>query len=847
VTAVVKDTSTIVWLETLVRDTRYGARQLVKTPVFLTVAVLSLALGIGVNTAIFTLIDAVMLQSLPVRDPGGLVLFYDGISTGVYSGDGFGKDIFSHPSWEYLKTHNDSFDDLSAFRQSSDRVTMHVAGTAGNGPMERATVHLVSGNYFDVLGVSAAAGRVLRPGDDRPGAPPLAVMSYDFWRSRFHGDGAVIGKVIVLNGTAFTVAGVAAREFFGERIEPPPSFWIPLSFQPQILQQESSWLEARNVYWLNMMGRLKPGATLRSAEADVNVRLHQFYVEQAGARLSESKRREIQNAQVHLKPGGGGISGLRYLYSEPLHVLMAVVGVVLLIACANIATLMLARASARRQEFMARLSLGASPARLVRQVLTECVLLSVIGGIAGVAFAWWSVKTLVLLFHVSPIVKVRPDPVVLAFTFAISIVTGILFGIIPAIRCSRMEPRPGIAVRASEFGRSRYGSTQALIVLQVALSLVLLMGAGMLAHSLLALERQDVGFVRDNLLVVKTDPKLAGYEKTQLYTLYQSLDERLNALPGVVSASLARYTPESGNSSSFSFAIEGYTPPAGKEMNLYGVEVGPRFFETMGIPLLLGRSMGPRDTPASTPVAVVSQSFVSTYLPNQNPIGRHISLGSPFKAPGMEIVGVVGDSKYYDLRENPKPMAFFSLWQLQGIPYAGELLVRTTGDTSGMAAEVRRMLQQIDTRLPVLDVTTLDHQIEHTLYQQKLIAGLCSVFGVLALMLAAIGIYGTMAYSVARRTSEIGIRMAIGAQRRNVLWMVLRDSLALIAAGLACGLPLAILGARSIKSFLFGVTAIDPLAMGAAVLLIAVLAVLAGYLPARRATKIDPMLALRYE
>jgi predicted permease len=835
------------WLETLTRDIRYGARQLLKTPVFLMVAVFSLALGIGVNTAIFTLIDAVMLQSLPVRDPGRLVLFYDGISTGVYSGDGFKSDIFSHPSWEYLKTHNDSFDDLSAFSQGSDRVTMHVAGTAGNGPMEFATAHMVSGNYFDVLGVGAAAGRVLRPQDDAVNTAPVAIASYDFWRDCFHLDRSILGKVVVLNGTGFTIVGVAAREFFGERIQPPPSFWIPLAFQPQILQRES-WREARDVCWLNMMGKLKPGATMRSAEADANVRLHQFYMEMAGAHISEATKRKIQAVHVRLKAGGSGISGLRYLYSEPLHVLMAVVGVVLLIACANIATLMLARASARRREFMARIALGASTGRVLRQVLTECVLLSVAGGLAGVAFAWWSVKMLVLLFHVTPIVNVRPDPMVLAFTFATSIGTGVLFGIIPALRCSRMEPRPGIAVRASEFGRSRFGSTQALIVFQVALSLVLLMGAGMLAHSLLALETQDLGFTRENVLVVRTDPRLAGYQPNELYPLYRDLDERLNALPGVLSASLARYTPESGSSSSHNFAMEGYTPTAGKEMTVHGVEVAPRFFETLGIPVLLGRAIGPRDTPASPPVAVVNQTFVNAYLPNQNPIGRHFSLGSPFKAPGMEIVGIVGDSKYYDLREKPKPMAFLPTWQLQGASaYSGDLLIRTVGDTSGVAAQLRQMLRQIDSRLPVLDVTTLDHQVEHTLYQQKLIAGLCSVFGVLALVLAAIGIYGTMAYSVARRTTEIGIRMAIGAQRRNVLWMVLRDSLVLVAIGLMCGLPLAVLGARSIKSFLFGVPALDPLATGTAVLLIAVLAVLAAYLPARRATKIDPMAALRHE
>jgi predicted permease len=838
--------SVAVLVDALTLDLRYALRQLLKTPIFLAVAVASLALGIGANTAIFTLIDGVMLQSLPVHDPDKLVLFYDGINTGVYSGNCCGRDIFSYPSWEYLKTHNDSFERLSAFRQSVDRVTMQLEGTAQDGPLEFSTAHLVSGNYFDVLGVAAAAGRVLRPEDDERSAPPVAVLSHTFWQSRFQLDGSIIGKVVVLNGTAFTIAGVAAREFFGERVQEAPDFWVPLSFQAQILQRES-WLNARDVYWLNMMGRLKSGVTIRTADADVNVRLQQFYMEQAGAHISDAETRKIRAVQVALKPGGSGISGLRYRYSEPLHVLMAVVGIVLLIACANVATLLLARASTRRQEFLARIALGASPARVLRQVLTECILLSVMSGIAGVAFAWWSVKALLYLFHVSPVVKVGPNPIVLSFTFGISIVTGIVFGIIPAVRCSRIEPRSGVAVRSPEYRRSHYGSPQALIVLQVALSVVLLTGAGLLAHSLLALERQAIGFTRSNVLLVRTDPRLGGYKESELFALYKALDERMNALPGVISASIARYTPESGSSSSGNFTIQGYTPPANKEMNLHYVEVTPRFFETLRIPVLLGRTIGPHDTAASMPVAVVNEEFVRTYSPDENPIGRRISLGAPFKAPGFEIVGVVRNSKYFDLRENPKPMAFFSLWQPQNFPYAGDLLIRTREDTAGFAAAVRQALHQVNSRLPVLDVTAINQQVEHTLYQQKLITGLCGVFGGLALLLAVIGIFGTMTYSVARRTTEIGIRMAIGAQTSNVLWMILRDSLVLIAAGLLCGIPLALAAAQSIKSFLYEVPALDPIAIGTAALLIATLAGLAGYLPARRATRIDPMLAVRYE
>jgi macrolide transport system ATP-binding/permease protein len=387
--------------------------------------------------------------------------------------------------------------------------------------------------------------------------------------------------------------------------------------------------------------------------------------------------------------------------------------------------------------------------------------------------------------------------------------------------------------------------------------MVLLLGAGMLVHSLIALQHQDAGFRPENVLLVKTDPRIAGYQPNELLPLYRAIDGRLNSMPGVVSASLASYTPESNTNFSSSFSIQGYTPGPGKQLVIDWVAVGPRFFQTLGIPLLLGRAIGPRDTPASPPVAVVNETFVKTYLPNQNPIGRLFSFQTPFQAPGFEIVGIVGDSKYYDLRNLPKPMAFFSVWQPQPMEgpngwqpefaFAGDLLIRTSHGTSDIASAVRRVLNDIGSKLPVLEVTTLEHQIDRSLEQQKLMTSLCSVFGVLALVLAAIGIYGTLAYSVTRRTSEIGIRMAIGAQRSDVLWLILRDSIILIGAGLAFGFPIALIATRWLKSFLFGVPPADPLAIGSAVLLIAALALLAGYLPARRATKIEPVSALRYE
>ncbi len=846
-----RDVNTINWLETTWQDLRYGVRQLGKAPVLVTVAVLSLALGIGANTAIFTLMNAVMFQSLPVRDPGRLVLFNDDISTGVYSGDDFSSNEFSYPSFQYLQLHNSSFVSLCAFRQDTDRVVMHVAGTSEAGPQERATAHLVSGNYFDTLGVNAAVGRLFKGSDDTLSAARVAVISYSFWRDRFNLDPSVLGQSLVLNDVSLTIAGVADRRFFGERIGRDPDFWLPLSTQPQVLQRDAwsnsrgMWLTARNVYWLNFMGRLKPGFSLESAQAAVNLRLRQFYSEQAGSHLSPSTRRKIENIRVELKPGGGGISGLRYLYSKPLHILTAVVALVLLIACANVATLLLARASARRQEFLARLALGASRTRLLRQVLTESILLSVLGGVVGAAFAWWCVRLLVILLRFDPVVKVRPDPAVLAFTVVISFLSGILFGIVPAIKFSRMDPGPGNAAPIANFGHLRFTSQHALIALQVALSFILLLGAGLLVHSLLALERQNLGFRRENILLLRSDAGLAGYRPEELFPLYRELSERFNQLPGVLSATITRFSPESGSTSAYSGAIEGYMATPGQELNIYDLSVGPHFFETLGMPLVLGRVIDARDTPASTPVAVVNEAFVRQYLPNQNPIGRRISLDSPFKAPGFEIVGVVADSKYYDLQEKAKPMGFLSIWQKSVTSF--EVVLHTSGAPERVAAEARRTVQQVSSKLPILSVSSLNVQVEHSLKQQKMITSLCSIFGALALILASIGIYGTLAYSVAGRATEIGIRMAIGAQRSNVTWLVLRDSATLTAVGIFVGLPLGLGGTRWIKSFLFGVPTVDPVAITAAVLLILILASFAAYLPARRAARIDPMRALRHE
>jgi len=839
------------FIDTLLQDIRYGLRMLAKNPGFTAVAVVTLALGIGANTAIFTLINAVLLQSLPLKNPGQLVLFYDGAATGTNTSNGIPNDIYSYPAWEYFRDHDESFEGLCAFRQESDRLTLQMGASSDPQRQEQVRGHLVSGSYFTVLGVQAAAGRLLTAQDDIPTAPPGAVISYDFWRRRFNLDRSVMGKTVDLNGTVFTIVGVTPREFFGERVGTPPDFWLPLSWQPQVLQR-GSWLATQDLYWLNLMGRLKPGVTAEIAQANLNTQLHQYYTAQAGSRITPERQRQIQSAHIQLKPGARGISVLRFAYSEPLHVLMAVVALVLLIACANVATLMLARASARRQELFVRLALGARRSRLVRQLLTESVLLALFGALAGAVLAGWGVHLLVAMLPLASVVKVKPDLLVLGFTLAVSVLTGVLFGLMPALRSSKMGLTGGAAARSSaSSGGSTFKPAYTLVVLQVALSSVLLVGAALLTHSLLDLERQDLGFNSENVLLVSTGFRLAGVPPAELLPLYRQIQERLNSLPGVTSASMARFSPISGGISSNNFSLAGYEPPAEKAMNVYKLEVGPGFFETLGVPLLLGRPFGPQDTPASSFVAVVNQTFVQEYLPNQNPIGRRMSIGSPFKAPGAEIIGVVADSKYYNLREKPKPMAFFSLWQAGADKhldaYAGELMIRTSRDPSGAIAEVRRVLIETDSRLPILGAQTLHDQIYESLNQERMITKSCSFFGLLALVLACIGLYGTMAYSVARRTNEIGIRMALGAQRSRVLWLFLRDSVALVALGLTLGLPLAMSTTRWIKSLLFGLPPVDWLAFGGTLVLMVAVSGLASYLPARRATKVDPMVALRYE
>jgi len=836
--------------DSLWKDLRYSWRGLLKRPAFTAVALIILALGIGANTAIFTLINAVVLKPLPVTNPEELVLFNDTPSEGTRTSDGDLRpgewDLFSYASYKYFREHDSSFQELSAFRSGESRVSIRRPEAQGEAA-QQASAHLVSGNYFAVLGVNAMQGRVLTNDDDSPAAQPAAVISNAYWKQKLNGDAQVVGRSMLLNGAAFTIVGVMPPEFFGTRVRRSPDYWLPLAFQPQVEMRKSN-LDNKTVYWLNLIGRLKPGVQLQQAQASVNTRLQQFLTEESGSQLSDERRQAIQGSYVTLAPGDRGLSGLRTFYSQALRMLMVIVGLVLLIACANVGNLLLSRAASRQAEISLRQALGASRWRLMRQLLTESLLLAVIGGVAGILIAQWGVSLLVARLAATSPLDVKPDAKVLLFTLGISILSGVLFGIAPAIRATRTDLTSALKEKSARGRKSRFNLGSALVVAQVAVSLVLLVGAGLFARSLIKLQQEDLGFNRDNVLLASVSTRLAGYKPDELSAVYRQLYDRLSAIPNVRSATLASYSPMAGTQTNSSITVRGYTPNDNENMNVDDILVGPRFAETLGVPLLMGREIGLQDTPASARVAVVNQAFAQAYFPNQNPLGRRLTFEEDSDKNDFEIVGVIGDAKYDNAKEKADKTIFRPILQVQDQQtFANVFELRTVGDPLNLAAEVRAAITQVNDKLPILNITSLRVQTDDSLRQERLIAQLVSFFGLLGLLLSCVGLYGIMAHAVVRRTNEIGIRMALGAERRNITWMVLKESLLLVAIGLAVGLPASWGAAQLISNQLFGLRPSDPLTLLTAVVLLTLVAAIAGYLPARRASRVDPLTALRYE
>jgi predicted permease len=838
-------------MENFFKDIRYGFRGLIKRPAFTVIALVILALGIGANTAIFTLINAVVLKSLPVDKPAELVLFNDtsdeGTST-LSEGDvPAGRSRrFCYASYQYFRAHDPSFEQLSAFRSGESRLSVRRTDAPGD-TAQRASAHLVSGNYFAVLGVNAMQGRVFTNEDDLPAAQPVAVISNGYWQQKLNSDPQIVGKNILLNGTTFTIVGVMPSQFFGIRVRRSPDFWLPLAFQPQV-ELRKSYLEDKNVYWLNMVGRLKPGTDIAQAQAAVNVEFRQFLTERAGSQLSDDSRQAIQNSFVSLASGARGLSGLRTFYSQALRMLMVIVALVLLIACANVGNLLLSRAAARQAEISLRQALGASRGRLMRQLLTESLLLAFIGGVFGILLAQWGVSLLVTRVAATTPLDVKPDASILLFTLAISLVSGVVFGIAPALRATKADLTSALKEKSAQGRKHRFNLGSVLVVVQVAVSLILLVGAGLFARSLMKLQQEDLGFNRDNVLLASVDTRLAGYKPNELSAVYRQLYDRLSALPNVQSVTMASYSPLQGTGTNSTITVRGYTPAKNEDTSVSDIQVGPNFCETMGIPVLMGRDISLQDTPNSPRVAVVTRAFAQSYFHDENPIGRRATFEEDSDKEDFEIVGVVGDAKYDSVKEKADRTVYRPILQVQDQQTFNNVFeLRTLGDPLGLTAEVRAAIGQVNDKLPIGSINSLRVQTDEALKQEKLIAQLVSFFGLLGLLLSCVGLYGIMAHAVVRRTNEIGIRMALGAERRDIIWMVLKESLLLVGIGLVVGIPAAWGAAHLIASQLFGVNPTDPVTLLTAVVSLTLVAASAGYLPARKASRVNPLIALRYE
>jgi len=844
------------------QDLKLAIRQLLKFPGFSITVILTLALGIGANTAIFTLVHAVLLKSLPVADPATLYRIGDRDDccvNGGFENDDGDFDLFSYELYRVLQQAAPEFEQLAAFQSGHDGVNAR----RGSEPAKPQRSEYVSGNYFSTFGVGAYLGRTLLPSDDVPGAAPVAVLSYQNWQADYAADPQVIGSTFYLQSRPVTIVGIAPPGFFGDRVDSnPPALWIPLSAEP-VLHGERSILNHASSNWLYVIGRLKPGVDLANLQNRLSASLRQWMLTQSEY-VEQGRDSLIPKQHVVLVPGGAGVQNLQQETGKGLHLLMAISALVLLVACANIANLLLARGATRRAETSVRIALGAARTRLIRQMLVESLLLGCVGGIAGLIVAYAGTKTiLTLAFPDSKFLPIQATPSlpVLGFALGVSLLTGVIFGIVPAWITSKSDPAEALRGISRSTRDSSSLPQKSLIIFQAALSLVLLVGAGLLTRTLRNLEHQNFGIETENRYVVHLDPAGAGYTPERLPALYEQIERQFAALPGVQNVGLALYSTLEGNNWGQGVYIEGRPEPGPNAHNGASWDrVSPNFFETIGQPVIRGRGITEHDTAASPLVAVVNQAFVKKFFPNEDPIGHHFGTSDQKYSGSYEIVGVVADAKYNNPRSPFRPMYFRPLsqqntafkdpaeitgegWSL----YINSITLRFRGKPENLDAVVRRTLAGIDRNLTIDDLKSLDYQVAGNFNQERLIARLTVLFGILALVLASVGLYGITAYSVARRTSEIGVRMALGANRQDVVGLVLKGAFSQIGIGLAIGIPIALLGGRLMASQLYGVGAYDPITIALAALLLGISAVIAGFVPARRAASIEPMRALRTE
>jgi predicted permease len=831
------------------QDARYGLRMLLKTPGFTLAAALSLALGIGANTAIFSLIDVVLLKSLPVREPEKLVLLGKGIDVGATSNfPNKSWDLFSYPFYREMRRRNEVFSDVGAIVSLQWSVHGAVNTNGASGEMARIDVQIVSGSYFSTLGVNAGLGRVITDADDQvAGAHPVAVVSHAWWENQLGADPAAVGKTVTIDEVAYTIIGVAPKEFFGLTVGRAPDMWIPLSMEAQLPPGHWKGREDREWQSLHLIARLKNGVSAEQASAAVNLLFKQSLQERAGAQASIERLQDIQRAYIGLTSAGRGISTLRGEFSFSLQILMAVVGLVLLIACANVANLLLARAAARQKEFAVRLAVGAGRTRLIRQLLTESMLLAGLGAAAGIFLAWWGGRLLVLMASTGsePLpLDVTPNARILGFTLLTSLLSALIFGTAPALRAARIEPNSSLKGGkgpTQAASRSRFG--KALVIAQVALSLLLLVGAGLFLRTLINLQNLPSGFDQQNVMLFYVDATTTGYKGAQLAALLREVEERVKATPGVQAVSFSAYFFNQGAWTSAAFTRD-QNPPEGQSRIVSNKFVGQDYFTTMGIPLLQGRMFGPQDTDKSQQVAVISETMARRLFPNSSPLGRRFGRSAE-NSERFEIIGVVKDAKDMSLTEEWRSIVYYPY--SQGREPMSNLVVRYSGAPEAVAQQARQAIREVSRNLPIDGVVSLSEHISRSLAQQRLVARLASFFGLLALSLACVGLYGVLSYAVARRTNEIGIRMALGARRGDVIWLVSREALALVVAGVVTGLLASLAATRTASTLLYGLEPDDPPTIAAATLLLLAVAALAGYLPARRAARVDPMAALRDE